>query len=252
MKSFGVLKGRFRFLFAIGNKIFGGRKESPPILAKCFHLIQFSGRVNYKGFVMRTLIYFLFLVLSFNTQAIVGVLVEPYFGVATGDWDNDDSDPNNDYKISGTGYGARLGAYAGPLMGGLTYNVAGTEAENKGITGLKVDYDFKSTGIFLGYKGMFVDFWYTYYIDSTLELGQYSGGTAAQNTIFNTLLKNAEFEGDGWSLGLGLKLIPYVKVFAELHAYKYDKYTINGTTANANDAGAAYWLIGASFPIELL
>jgi hypothetical protein len=194
------------------------------------------------------LILLLTIFLSYNANC--SLLIDPYIGSVSGNWDNENTDPDDDYKLSGTGIGLRVGGLLlNTLMIGAVVDLASVTGKNKGITGLELEYKYTNSGIFLGYKGSLMRFWYTYYLNAKLEMVNFSG---TNSTIYNLLLKGAEYEGTGQAIGLAISPFDFISIFAQLHIYKYDKFTLaNGLSGTVGDAGSAYWLLGISFPITI-
>lgn len=190
------------------------------------------------------LVLILLLLTGFTYQINAGVFIEPYIGMVDGDSDDNDGDTSDDYDIGGTGYGLRLGYdHFGILLGGV-YDIANPEGENKQNSNIKIDYEFKNMGVFLGYQFSWVRLWYSYYLKSELELSNIQG-----NAAIAALLNRASYEGNKWSLGLGITPIDYLNVFAEIHSYTYDNNKTR-TGITIAETSSAYWLLGVSFPFD--
>jgi len=203
-----------------------------------------------RNFLLVAFVSVLSLVSTRSIQA-AQLLVEPYIGIVDGEYDDKSSDdPNADYTYSGAGGGIRLGAiFLQRLMLGVVVDKAKVDAETKGSPSSKVEENFTNSGVFVGYHGSLMRVWLTYYSSAKMKYGEFSGANA---TLMNLLFKDAELEGSGFAIGLGVTPIRFIDIFAELHAYSYDKLTLaNGASGSVTDASAAYFLLGVSIPIVL-
>ncbi len=209
-----------------------------------------------------TLVLFLALdLLVMNTSSLYakdtnfGLFIDPSLGYASIAYDSKDNDDSNDWKGSGAGFGLKAGLnYYGLITGGV-FDYAKTEAKNKADAETKQDLTYSSYGLFLGYSGSLFSIWYSHYLKSKLKWDNYQSNptqTAIWELVFGP--GGIEFSGKGWGLGLGVKIIEMVQIFAEVKVLTYSKIKASGgiygtEEQSISNAGSAYYLLGVSFPL---
>ncbi len=166
----------------------------------------------------RLLIAMMIMIAGF--QANAGIYVEPYLGYnLVGEFGNNDT--------SGVNIGGRLG-YSLPMLVsfGLDYNMGEYTHD---VSGTDVDVDHSNFGAFVAVDlPILLRAWASYYISSKADFGA------------------SEYEGSGFSLGVGFTMLPFVSLNVEYRAINYDE--LNGATA---DIDGSEILFGVSLPLDL-
>jgi hypothetical protein len=162
-----------------------------------------------------------------STNAFAGILLEPYLGYASG---KVTQSGQTDIKVTGMGYGARLG-YALPLIFiAADYSMQKTSAKQG--SNPSIDADVSDIGLVVGANLPIIRLWAGYDFKSKVDMGS-----------------NGYMTGKGMKVGVGYKLpaIP-VSFNFEYIMDNYDK-NISGGVTTATDKDAKVMFLSVSAPL---
>jgi len=176
---------------------------------------------------------------------------EPYVGYSFfGSGDSAYGATPYKHKLSGLGYGGRLGYKMSMFSLGIDYSMQNnslrTETSTSSVTVDKV----KRNNLGL-YAKLFLttnlSLWGTYYLSATMKGEE----PASSSTFIDT---TEEFsDGTGYSIGLGLKQFQYLSLNLEYRSLKYGKDKINATAVSnyTKKLNISEVFLSVSFPIYL-
>jgi hypothetical protein len=179
--------------------------------------------------ILLTLVFFLSL--SAHGAQTAGVMTEPYAGYFTGETSGANIGKAD---IKSYGYGARLGYQTESGWNfGIDYSQGKGDYEPS--AGETLDFTSKDGGIFIGYSfPEYVKVWASYIFKHEATIKEFSAGT------------DAEFEGDGFNVGIGIRGIPFVTVNLSYQERKYDK--LDSQSLAGSDNKIKLTLLSLSLP----
>jgi len=143
--------------------------------------------------------------LSFAPQSRADLLLEPYLGYHTGEWEI----AGNGEDMSGITYGARVGYKNMGLMLGIDYMMGMWEDESNP----KNDVTPNDLGLFVGYEApMMVRFY-----------GVLSPGPLNPELKFKNTGGSTKYEGSTMKFGIGFTALPMVAINVEYLLGTYDE-----------------------------
>ena len=170
--------------------------------------------------------------LVFGTHAMAGILVDPYVGYQTGDFNLEITSENStyEYDFSGIGYGLRLGYNFLGLMAGVEYRLGSIKQKEASVPeasrkNSEDSYDTTQAGAFLGYNFPLVRFWGSYYWNYEWEISKTNSTTGAD--------KGDTWKGNGFGLGVGFTGIPFISINLEYKKLEIEK-AISASGASTN------------------
>lgn len=161
----------------------------------------------------------------------------------------------NEYDISGSEMGLRVGFSKLGFMAGLQYSVGQTEdKQTAALTGGTIksgkdEYDTTATGLFVGFSGIpFFRVWGTYFFN-------YKWETTAANASRGSLVGDY-YKGTGYSLGVGFTGIPFLSLNLEYRLSTVTKMKTGGLyydlpQGNIKEVEMQEILLGVSVPLNL-
>ncbi len=142
------------------------------------------------------------------------LLVEPYLGYHTGEWESGTSGED----MKGPTYGARLGYQGMGFMAGIDYMMGMWEDESNP----KNDVTPSDLGIFVGYNFPVMMRIY----------GVFSPDPLNPSLKFKSNGSSAKYEGSTMKVGIGFTALPMVSINAEYIIGTYDEVNGNNLTTD--------------------
>ena len=166
-------------------------------------------------------------------QQKAGVMTEPYAGYFTGE---SEGTTITEGDIRSYTYGARLGYQTESGWNyGIDYSQGQGKFEPSGGTD-KLDYNSKDGGVFIGYAfPAYVKVWASYILKHEATIKEFGVGAT-----------DAEFEGDGFNVGIGIRGIPFVTVNLSYQERTYDK--LDSASIAGGDNKVKLTLLSLSLP----
>ena len=173
----------------------------------------------------------------------IGVDVEPHIALLAG-FSADDVGPlsTRDQKYTGIAYGLKLAADLAVVRAGGIFEGASLKSTPPPFG--PQDYTGASLGGFIGFGFPLFHVDLHYFLSSEWTGSNWATGATNRGEL--------EFEdGSGFGVDLGFTALPFVNINLSFRRFSFDEATNNGNQQSWEYVNT-HFLLGASFPIELI